>query len=120
MNEDMLNRIGKQAKIKLQANKKLKEIYREKGITQCEARLSGCMQYFGLSWYHRHKRVFYYDKPDLLSSFNQTILVCANCHPKLEQDRKLTETKFEQLRGMEIYRHEGKSNKKKNNKSTRK
>lgn len=93
-----MKRIGKQGKINIKANKKLKEIYSEQGISYCEAQLEGCMDTFGLSWHHRNKRVWYYDKPELLGSFNETILVCASCHPKLEADKELTKQKFNYLR----------------------
>ena len=78
---------------------KLKKIYLEKGITTCEIGLSGCMKDFGLSFAHKHKRVYYYQRPELLGSFNETILACAFCHQEIEKDRELTEMVFKKLRG---------------------
>lgn len=93
-----MKKIGKIGKRNILANKKLKQEYLRRGITTCEAKLNGCMRDFGLSFHHRHKRHWYRDKPELLSDFNQTILVCANCHHLLETDRKLTEEIFNKLR----------------------
>jgi len=81
-----------------QANKILKELYQDRDITYCEI----CGGTFALSWHHRHKRVFYKDKPELLSSFNQTILVCPVCHQKIEYNRELHNKTFKKLRGDEI------------------
>ncbi len=83
---------------KIKANKILKEIYLDKGITVCEM----CGGSFALSWHHRHKRWWYIKKTELLSSFNQTILVCQNCHNKIEYDKELHNKTFERLRGDEI------------------
>ena len=77
---------------------KLKKIYWDKGITICEVKLDGCMPNFGLSFAHLHKRFWYYDKPGLLGDFNQTLLACAYCHPRIERDKKLTAKIFKRLR----------------------
>ena len=82
--------------------KHLKKLYLAKGITRCELRFDGCWGNNGLSWAHRHKRIFYKSQPELLEDFNQTILACVYCHQKIEYDRKLTEEKFIKLRGEEI------------------
>lgn len=82
-------------------NKKLKEIYLDKGITTCEARLDRCMKTFAMSFHHKEKRVFYKKTPELLAEFNQTILVCANCHGLLERDRELHYKVFQELRCQE-------------------
>jgi hypothetical protein len=82
---------------------KLKEIYFDKGIIHCEARLPGCMIDNFLSFHHRHKRAWYKAKgrEKLLGDFNQTVLVCQNCHSILENDRKATREIFRQLRGID-------------------
>lgn len=77
---------------------RLKKIYLEKGITTCEIRLVDCMGGFGMSFAHKHKRIWYYDKPGLLGSFNETVLACAFCHDKIEGDKQLTEEVFNKLR----------------------
>lgn len=94
----MMNR----TEINKEANEKLRELYSEKKISSCEVKLDKCMGRFGAGWHHRHKRVFYYDKPkELLYSFNQTIVACAYCHSQIEYDRKLNEEVFLRLRGKE-------------------
>ena len=80
---------------------KLKIIYQEKGIVRCEARLEGCMRDFAMSFHHRHKRWWYIKRPELLGEFNQTILVCAFCHDKLEASAGETILMFNNLRGKE-------------------
>ena len=77
---------------------KLKKIYLKKGITSCELKFEGCWRDNGLSFAHRHKRIFYKSHPELLEDFNQTILACVWCHQKIEYNRKLTEEKFNKLR----------------------
>lgn len=78
--------------------KKLKKIYKDKGITSCELRMGGCTGGYNLSFAHRHKRRYYTDT-NLLGSFNQTILACINCHDKIEFKPKATEAYFRILRG---------------------
>lgn len=52
---------------------------------------------------HRHKRRYYYDKPDeLLWHSSQWIIVCITCHRLMEEDKKLTEEIFLKLRGQEL------------------
>lgn len=78
---------------------KLKRIYSEKGITSCELRLSGCWGDNGLSFAHFKKRIHYKSRPELLSSFYQTILCCISCHNAIEYNKVLTAKVFGQLRG---------------------
>lgn len=94
-----LNPVGKQGKVNAAANKKLKQIYFDAGITSCEM----CSSTFGLSWHHRHKRVWYKapGRQHLLSHMSQTILVCIACHEVLEVDAEITSQKFMELRGEE-------------------
>ena len=77
---------------------KLKKIYWEKEITSCEVKLEKCMGNFGLGFAHKNKRIWYYDKPGLLGSFNETVLACAFCHPEMEKNKGLTEEVFKRLR----------------------
>lgn len=93
-----MKRIGKQAKINLAANRILKQEYLELGITKCEVGLEDCMPNFALGFAHRHKRVWYYGQPELLSDIKETILACSNCHSKMESDKQLTEEVFNKLR----------------------
>lgn len=91
-------KIGRRTKEWIIERAKLVIIYREKGIESCEVRLEKCMGKFGLSFAHRHKRVWYYDKPGLLGSFNETVRACAYCHSEMEKDKDLTEEVFNRLR----------------------
>ena len=78
---------------------KLKRIYLEKEITSCELQFPGCWVNNGLSFAHFKKRIHYKSRPELLSSFYQTILCCINCHNVIEYDKALTLKVFGQLRG---------------------
>lgn len=82
-------------------NPKLKRLYLEKGITNCELMLPGCWINDGLTFAHRHKRIWYKSQPDKLTDFNQTVLSCIGCHMKIEYDRELTKEMFIKLRGEE-------------------
>lgn len=90
----MFRRIGKQGKVNLRANQKLKKIYQEKGINSCEIKLDGCLGNMFCGFAHRKKRQEYYKTPELLSDFNETLLACVKCHQKIEGNRKLTEEIF--------------------------
>lgn len=89
---------GKRTKINIEANKILKKIYQENGITSCELRLEGCWGSNWLSFAHRKKRIEYYKCPEKLSDFNETILACVPCHMKIEGNKELTEYYFKKLR----------------------
>ena len=93
-----MKRIGKIGKINTEANKKLKEIFTEKKIYNCEL----CHSPFFCSFHHRHKRLFYRSCPELLSDFNQVVLLCAKCHDEAERDKEHTKDIFMKLRGEEI------------------
>jgi hypothetical protein len=77
---------------------KLKLIYAEKGITTCELNFAGCWVNNALSFAHHHKRNWYLTCPELLGSFNETILACNPCHSLLEVNKELTDTMFNKLR----------------------
>ena len=98
-----LNRIsdGEQTRRK----RKLKSLYRKKGITRCELNLppiSGhpekCWENNGLTFAHKEKRLYYKNKPEDLWTFKETVLACISCHAKIEQDRDLTLQIFKKLR----------------------
>ena len=93
--------IGKIGRININANRKLKELYNDLGITYCEIGLPGCDNFF-LQFAHRHKRIYYRSRPELLSEHNQTVLACCHCHSVIEKDKKLTEEVFMRLRGKEV------------------
>ena len=76
---------------------KVKGIFNRNGITYCEAGLDGCVN-FMLSFHHRKKRRHYLNKGELINEFNEVILVCAECHRKLEMYPELTRETFKRLR----------------------
>jgi hypothetical protein len=94
-------KLGKHGKNNLLANKRLKKIFQEEGITSCEVNLKGCTGSFGLTFAHRHKRIFYHSNMHLLSDFNHVLVCCLNCHILLEVDKELTERVFKNIRGDE-------------------
>jgi hypothetical protein len=81
---------------------KLKKIYEDKGITNCELRFNDCWVNNALSFAHRHKRRWYLGQKKLLEDFNQTILACINCHQKIEYNKELTKEVFNRLRKGEL------------------
>lgn len=84
--------------INRKANGILRKLFHDKGITTCEI----CGENFFLSFAHRHKRRWYYDKPvKLLWDFNQVIIACILCHNDIEKSKELTEQTFLKLRGDE-------------------
>lgn len=93
-----MKKIGKIGRINIQANAKLKSLFVDREITRCEL----CQSPFMLSWHHRHKRLWYRGKPELLSEFNQVVLLCAKCHDEAERDKEHTKDIFMKLRGEEI------------------
>jgi hypothetical protein len=94
-----MNRVGKIGKRNLDANKVLKTIFLEKGITWCEICSSTSM----LSFAHKHPREYYRSDPDGLSRFDEVLLLCIPHHQELD-DRSLTSQEesdalFDKLRG---------------------
>ena len=80
------------------ARKKLKLIYEDKRIMTCEIRLAGCWINNGLSFAHKHKRIWYYSQPEKLGEFKETLLACPVYHNRIEDDKELTAKLFKQLR----------------------
>ena len=84
--------------INKKANIEIVKQAKAKGIMYCEI----CGSTIGLTRMHRHKRRWYYDKPDkLLWNRKQWIVACIHCHEKMEEDKELTEKIFLELRGKE-------------------
>ena len=100
MKRTALKRVGKRGRINLRANQKLKELYQDKP-NRCELGFEGCTGSLYLGFAHRHQRHWYYQRPELLSSYEQTILVCTECHDKIERNDELTKQVFLRLRGVE-------------------
>jgi len=99
MKRSLLKKCGRQGKINMEANRKLKDIFQSKGIDRCEIRLPKCLFNWTLQFVHKHKRNWYHNTPELLSSFNEVLLGCQSCHTMLENDKDLTEKTFKRLRG---------------------
>lgn len=89
---------GKKTKAWNKDRKKLKTIYKDKGIINCELNLIHCWHFLALSFAHKHKRSWYNTRPELLGSFNQTLLACVPCHRLIEHDLELTTKLFNKLR----------------------
>lgn len=90
----------------VRVRKALKEEFQEKGITTCEiCRVIGkerdCWKNNGLSFHHRHKRIYYDAHPELLGDFNHVVLACPVGHNAVEYDRELNRKVFKDLRNDE-------------------
>jgi uncharacterized CHY-type Zn-finger protein len=94
----LMNKVGKIGRINIKANRKLVTLFNDKDIYRCEL----CQSPFMLSFAHRHKRIFYRSKPELLSDFNQVALLCAKCHNEIEYNKEYTKETFMKLRGEEL------------------
>jgi hypothetical protein len=81
--------------INKKARKKIAEIAKKYNLTRCAIRLDGCSGEANHPA-HRHKRAWYYDKPEeFLWDIKEWLPACINCHMKIEKDNKLTEEIFE-------------------------
>jgi hypothetical protein len=88
--------------INKKANREIDKQIEKLGIKTCEIGLPGCLNSWFLQRTHRHKRGWYYDKPDsLLWNYKEWCLACHKCHETIERDKKLTEETFLRLRGQE-------------------
>lgn len=86
--------MGRRTKANLEANRRLKKLFIEKGITRCEV----CGADNFLSFAHRHKRDWYSGDVEKLSDWEQVLLLCIPCHEKIEVSREKTEELFNKLR----------------------
>lgn len=93
--------MGKRTPINKKARIEIAKICEQNDWHLCRAMLDGCM---GEAYApaHRHKRVWYYDKPEeLLWDVKQWIEICPNCDHKTEYNRDLLEEIFLRERGGE-------------------
>lgn len=97
----MLRKIGKIGRANIQANKKLKELFLDKGTGYCEMRLEGCLMNWPLQFCHRHRRQWYKGDVKKLSDYKQVVIGCQNCHEKIDRNQELLEEVFKKLRGDE-------------------
>lgn len=101
-----MNKIGKFGNINLIVNKRLKELYIDSEIRNCELRLEGCENY-PLNYCYRHERDWYKQFKvvariiEVMSSFVQTVIGYQYCHNIIDTNKKLREEKFLELRGKE-------------------
>jgi len=93
-----MKKIGKVGKANIEARKRIAEISEEFGLSYCEVRLQGCLGTFGLAPAHRHKRIWYKGDVDKLSDYGEWVCACAECHDKMETNKKLTDEVFKRLR----------------------
>jgi hypothetical protein len=86
-----MKQMGKIGKINLEANKTLKWIYNDYGITRCELGFPGCLGDYMLSFCHKERRDAYRGNFERLGAFDETLLGCQNCHSILDDRSKTTE-----------------------------
>lgn len=95
----------KRTPINQKANREIKKQVNKLEISTCELKLKGCQVNWCLGAAHRHKRVWYYDKPDsLLWDRTQWMIGCPNCHETIEHDPDLTHDIFEATYGRETWK----------------
>lgn len=108
MKRSRLKQVGKIGKRNKQANVEIKEMFVELGTRCCEIcpilielgeLKNPCFHDNFLSFAHRHKRLDYRSRPEMLSSFNQVALACQNGHDTIEYNKELTQKVFNILRG---------------------
>ena len=90
--------IGKRGRANSKSRQMIANIAAERGISKCEVKLPGCMETFGIAPAHRHKRDHYNGDAEKLADPNEWVAACQWCHDQMEQNKKLTETVFAQLR----------------------
>lgn len=98
MKRTRLNPIGKIGRRNIDANKILKKVYLEAGITSCELGFENCCGDNFLSFAHKEKRERYRLYPEKLYDMNETLLACIPCHEEIEKNKQLTQEVFERLR----------------------
>lgn len=89
---------NKQQRINVRANKILISEYQKRGITSCEFKGENCKGDWNMSFHHRFSRWYYRSQPELLADFNETLLLCCQCHSLLQRDNKLSNEIFLRLR----------------------
>lgn len=101
-----MRKIGKIGKRNLNALETLKWFYNDYGITSCELGLDGCMGNQFMGFAHKEKRENYRKNPEGLADFNETLLLCQNCHSILDDRSKTTKEQsdavFKSLRPIQL------------------
>ncbi len=93
-----LKRIGRQGKINLCANRKIAQMWKEFGVNTCELKLPECLGKLFNQNVHRHKRDWYYRRPELLYARKEVARGCQNCHDLVENNETLREEVFNKIR----------------------
>ena len=94
MKRTPLRKVGRIGEANIEARKRIAEIARRNNLIACELVLDdGCLGYSYLAPAHRHK-----GDVEKLSDYNEWIAACQNCHNLIENDPKLTEEVFKNLR----------------------
>ena len=95
-----IRKIGKIGKININANIELKKLYSLRSdLPPCEIGKVGICWHTTHGFAHRHSRVEYRSRLDMLSSINQTLKACNPCHTWLDAHKKEREELFLKLRG---------------------
>lgn len=90
----------KRETVNQKANREMKKYCMEHDILRCEI----CGTNNWLTFAHRHKRREYYNKPIWwLYDKNQFLLLCINCHQKIEYDSEKTKQVFNNKRGKDLF-----------------
>lgn len=97
----MAKKIENRSQANKEARRLIANISETLGLTQCEVKLQGCLGGIYLAPAHRHKRTWYKGDVDSLSDYRQWVCACQNCHNTIENNAKLTEEIFINLRGKE-------------------
>ncbi len=86
-----------QGKVNQRASREIAELWAINCIDYCEADFPHSCDGM-LTNAHRHKRSWYYSRPELLSDFNQVARLCVTAHQYLEHRREENEEFFIRLR----------------------
>jgi len=100
--KEYIRKIGKIGKRNIEANKILNKEYSKLELPPCEAGIPNLCWHQHHGYMHRHGRVWYRSRPELLHSVNQTLKGCNPCHDYLDAHRKDREALFMKRRGPEL------------------
>ena len=103
--------VGKVGKVNIKANRNIAKMWEERDIQYCEVcsvldSIEGglgwvCLQATGNA--HRHSRVWYRSRPELLWDFRQVVRACQLSHSYIDSHGEIKEKVFFILRGKEIF-----------------
>jgi hypothetical protein len=109
MKKTPLKAVGKIGKLNKRANKRLALAWIEHDIHFCEVcpilHEMGLLEWKCLqacSNAHRHGRVWYRSKPELLGDISQVVRACMKAHEFIDNNTEVREQVFIRLRGEEL------------------